>query len=83
MGCKEFRLHLVGARELKLMNVRFLNDILQHLKEMTGMLCGSGGETGSFPPITGCALDHQQIVVPSAKVGRGCRRRKRYGGGTS
>lgn len=33
--------------------------------------------------VPGCALDHHQIVVPSAKVGRGCRRRKRYGGGTT
>lgn len=121
MGRKEFTLHLVGYRELKLMNVRLLNDIAPRLKETAGMLCGSGGETGSFPPVTGsfrgytgrrvkskgrlegpepvkwaevvdysvralvpgCALGHQQMVVPSAKVRRGCRRRNRYGGGTS
>lgn len=50
MGCKEFRLHLVGDRELKLMNFRLLNDIVQHLKEMTGMQCGRGGKTEASHP---------------------------------
>lgn len=43
---KEFRLYLVGDRELKLMNVWLLNDTAQCFKEIAERLCGNGGEMG-------------------------------------